>query len=483
VLWLTAAKLYFMATGFLLLLMLPALFEKLSGDQGGELYGRYRLVIGLVNLLNMVLIGGTIQAVSKFIAEREDRARAVKWQTLKIQTVVGGGLSLLLFLGADLIATRFYGQPELASYLRLASPIVLLYAYYAVIIGCMNGLRRFSHQASMDILFATSKVGLTILFVAIGFAIAGAIGGFLATAVVLLLVSTLLLGRLPKGEPFPWQRIVSFEWKTLVFAFFLNGLLQVDLQLVGAMAPAHLGTPDSQAGVYGLALQLGQLPYIATISVAFVVFPLMSQATFSREAARARQYVATTNRYVFLALAGMVAAMATEAEGILSLRFFPAVYAQGAGILSVLSVGYLFFASVSVGASIITASGRPMLSALLLGGMLLLSALLNLVAVPRWGGMGAAAASATAMLAGFGACWAISQRLFKAFLPAASLLRAVAAAGVVVALALFVEPRGGGLVLLAIRMVFNCALYFGVLALLGELTRGDWEKVSSMRRR
>ena len=495
VLWLTMAKFYFMATGFVLVIFLPKIFEKLSGDVTGEMYGRYRVVIGLVNLLNMVLIGGTIQAVSKFISERESRARSVKRQTLKIQTVVGGGLSLMLFLGADFIASHFYHKPELAFLLRLAAPIVLIYSYYAVIIGAMNGLKRFKHQAMMDMMFATAKVGLTVALVAAGFAIAGAVGGFLATAAALLGISIVVLGKQPPGESVTWKQILSFEWKTLVFAFFLNALLQVDLQLIMALAPPHLGTADSQAGIYGLALQLGQLPYVATISVAFVIFPLMSRATFSQDLNTARKYVATTNRYVFLVLAGLVVAVATEAHGIMSLPFFPAVFAQGHGIFATLSIGYLFFAGVVVNSNILTASGRPMTSVAVFVGMLVISLILNLILVPIYGGPGAAIAATSAMIAGFVACGIISKRTFGSFLPLMTIVKAMAAVAVILGYALYVEPLWSDgvagltsskimtLVLVTIRLGSKFVAYFVLLAILRELTPSEFKQVLALRRR
>ena len=482
VFWLTIAKFYFMGTGFLLVIFLPKLFEQLSGDASGELYGRYRVVIGLVNLLNMILIGGTIQAVSKFISEKESRAASVKWVTLKLQTVIGGILSLLLLLGADFVATHFYGQPELAFYLRLAAPIVLLYSYYAVIIGGLNGLKRFRNQAFMDILFASCKVGFTIVFVAAGYAIAGAIGGFLVTAALLLVVSWFVLGKPPEGEEVSWRDIFSFEWKTLVYAFFLNALLQVDLQLLMAMAPPELGSPDSQAGIFGLALQLGQLPYVATIAVAFVIFPLMSRATFDKDQSLVRSYVSTTNRYVFLGLVGVVAAVACDASGIMSLPFFPKVYAGGSDMFAALSVGYLFFAMVVVNASILTGSGRPMVSVFLFAGMLVVSVTLNLILIPRFGGIGAAFAAGGAMLAGCVAAGITVHRLFGTFMPPLSVVRAVLAGGLVVLYALYVEPQWGGLVMLVLRLGVKVVLYFAILALLREITPGEVKEVLALRR-
>jgi O-antigen/teichoic acid export membrane protein len=483
VLWLTLAKFYFMGTGFLLLVFLPAMFTKLSGDVDGSLYGRFRVVIGLINLLNMILIGGALQAVSKFISEKETRARAVKWQALRIQIVLGGVISVGLFTSADYIAQRFYGQPELAFYLRLASPIVLLYACYAVIIGCLNGLKRFFHQALMDVLFASSKVGLTILLVAGGFAIAGAIGGFLATAVSMLLIATLVLGRLPAGDDFSWRTILAFEWKTLLYALGLNIVLQLDLQLLMALAPPEFGSAESQTGIYGLALQMGQLPYIATIAVAFVVFPLVSRSTFDNDARQTKTYVVTTNRFLFVALAGIVAALSTTGNGIMSLPFFPDFYASGSQIFSVLTVGYLFFAIIVVNTNILTGSGRPLTSVALLASTTSLAALFNLYAIPRYGGIGAAAATSAAMGCGYIATFLVCRRRFGAFISPLTLGRSALGATVVVLYHHYLEPSPTGLVSVLLSLIVKSVLYFAVLVALRELTRTDLHQVLLLRRR
>lgn len=481
VFWLTAAKFYFMGTGLLLLLILPSLFKKFAGDQHLALYGDYRTVAGLVNWFNMVLIGGTMQAVSRFVSEKEDRARSVKAEALKLQTVIGGLAALFLFLGADLIATRFYDDPSLAFYLRLAAPIVLLYAWYAVIIGCLNGLKRFFHQAGMDMLFATSKVALTIVLVALGYSIAGAIGAFLITAAMLLVVSWIVLGRVPSGDSVSWRSILNFEWKTLLFAFFLNGMLQVDLQLLKALAPLELGPASDQTGIYGAALQIGQLPYIAIISVAFVIFPLVSRATFEKDADKAREYVRTTNRYVLLFLAGIVVPVVLEGANILT-AVYPDEYAAGAGVFSLLAVAYFFFAGMVVGANMLTAAGRPMTSAVVFGAALGLLALICVLLIPRWGGVGAATSVCVAMFAGAVAFALLCHREFGAFLPWKTPVRTLLSLIPVVALGRFVLPGGWGFAGLFMRLALLFFVYLGMLFVLREVTLDDLRRLPRLRK-
>ncbi len=480
--WLTLAKFYFMGTGLVLVLILPTLFKKYGGDQHVEMYGDFRTVISLVNWFNMVLIGGTLQAVSKFISEDPTRARAVKWTSLKLQTVIGGSLALLLFVGADTIAETFYDAPNLAAYLRMAAPIVLVYAYYAVIIGALNGLKRFRHQALMDMSFATLKVALTLGLVAAGFAIYGAIAGFLLTSVVLLVVSTAVLGRLQKGPGVALRTLFAFEWKTLVFAFFLNGVLQIDIQLLKAKAPLIMGDTSAQTGIYGAMQQISQIPYVVTIAVAFVVFPLVSHSTFHKDTQRTRQYVKTTNRYVMLFLAGIVLAVAHEATGIVDF-VYPAEYLSGAPVLAMLSVAYLFLAGMVLNANILTSSGRPSASMLLFGATLLIAVGAGLFWIPRLGLYGAALATLTALAIGFLGAAAMTKRFFGTFVPPLTLLRLLTAAAVVTSVAWFLWPPGTGLLGVILRGGSLFMLYLAILTVLGELPLKEWKSLVLLGKR
>ncbi|MBM4370672.1 MAG: oligosaccharide flippase family protein [Deltaproteobacteria bacterium] len=478
ILWLTAAKLYFMLTGVALLLALPAFFKRFYPDTHVALYGDYRTVIGLVNWCNMVLIGGTLQAVAKFVSEAPGRTDSVKWTTLRIQGILAGGLTLALLLGAGALARGAYGDPALAGPLRLAAPVVLLYGCYAVVIGCLNGLGRFRHQALMDILFATLKVGLTIGLVAAGLAMEGALGAFVVTAAVMLAISWAVLGREGGSEGVSWRAILAFEGKTLLYAALLNGVLQLDVQLLKVLAPDALGDSSLQTGIYAAALQIGQLPYVATLSVTFVVFPLVSRSTFNEDVERTRAYVRTTNRYSLLMLAGLAAALACNARGVLAL-VYPDEYLVAAPELAMLTAGYALLAMAVITAGILTASGRPWWSAGLFALVLLTLAALEVVLIPRLGGPGAARGALGAMALAFLAAAVLSWRRFRVFVPPLTLARAALAVGATWALGEVLPPAGGAVVTVG-RGVIQFVAFWLVLVLTRELTAAD---LRGLRRR
>ena len=61
--FITGAKLYFIATGFLVQLGLP----RLLGSP--EVFGQYSLAMSIVSVINNVLIAATVQSVSKRVSE------------------------------------------------------------------------------------------------------------------------------------------------------------------------------------------------------------------------------------------------------------------------------------------------------------------------------------------------------------------------------------------------------------------------------
>src|SRR6185369_3964831 len=125
--YITAAKLWFMASGYGIHFTLPRL---ISPDQ----FGLYQVVISIVSIINAVVVTGTSQTVSKYISQNESKADSVKSKALRLQLPVGGSLALLFALLAPVIA-NYLNDSGLTNYLRLAALITLSYSFYSVYTG------------------------------------------------------------------------------------------------------------------------------------------------------------------------------------------------------------------------------------------------------------------------------------------------------------------------------------------------------------
>src|SRR5690606_29702129 len=113
----TGAKAWFFVSAALLNFGLPVLFA--SPAQ----YGSYGVVINAVSLVNMVVITGSLQAVSKLVSEQPDAGRSVTRKALTLQLMVGLPLAAAWFALADPVAA-WLRAPEYAPLLRISAIIV-----------------------------------------------------------------------------------------------------------------------------------------------------------------------------------------------------------------------------------------------------------------------------------------------------------------------------------------------------------------------
>ena len=456
-------------------------------------YGAFSVVNNAISTVNNTMVQGTIQSVSKFTAEDDARAGAVQRAGLKMQLFLGLLVAGAFVLAAPLIAT-FVKAPEHVSLFRLVALIPLLYAFYSVYVGTANGLRKFRVQASFDVGFSTAKtvllLGGAVVGRMLGHSVAGAFAGFIAAALVILIIASRTIGIGGKGQAFSGTRLVTFMGGVVVYTLLINLALNYDLLLLrrfaGAAAP---GAPaDTLAGAYEAVRNLALLPYQALLVVTFVIFPLVSRATFAEDREATAAYVRQTLRYALILGAGLAVVLAARPAALLAI-LYPKAYGVGAQALPILAAGIVALALLSIAGSMVTASGRPDVAIGLVGLTLAVGGAVAFAIVPSatpGPAMLAAAAIATAlgMLAGLLAALAYLWRRFAALPPLLSVLRVAAAAAIAIALTRLI-PGAGKIVGLAscaaAAVVFAAALL--VLREFGATDREKFAKILKLRGR
>jgi O-antigen/teichoic acid export membrane protein len=494
VLYIAFAKAWFLITGVALGLVLPRVFKWSAGSEeaGQALFGAYGIVFTGVSFINNTLITGTIQAVSKFTSEDEAQAGAVRRTGLLVQggigVILGGGYAAL----AGVIATFWFRSPDLADLMRLSAGIIVAYSCYGVFIGSFNGMRRFNRQALFDITFSTLKTALIILLVYAGFKVLGAVIGFLLTA-VLIAVAAGIASRRPVVGSFPAKRFLQFDTLLLAYTFILNLVLMLDLYLLAGLVPrlaleagvdpgAVALINESRAGQYKAVQQLAFIPYQAVLALAFVVFPLISKATFDQDEEKARGYVRQTMRFAAIFLTGIAVVLFAIPEQAARLMF-PPEYAIIAPALRILAIGIVAFGLMVVGNTILNGSGFPWRAlAAVAAGLAVAIASVYALVTHAGHGPGALAAAATGSGIGWAAallvCGLLVWRRFRAFVPWPTALRVAAAGGVAGVLGHFLPVKGK--VFTLAEAVAVLVVYFIVLAVLREFRKDDVLKLKKI---
>jgi len=489
-LWIATAKGYFVFTGVMLLTLLPRFIGK-SEVERADLYGLYTVIMGILNPITMMMIAGTLQSVSKFISEDPSRYASVRRQAVRLQLVFGGVVTIALVAAAPLISWLLK-DPRLTPYIQASAPIVFCYSLYAVFIGTFNGRRLFFRQALMDIMFATLKVGLIVLLVVIGFGVYGAIGGFLATAVVMLGVSAILARGGEYTKDIGWRRLMAFQFWIMIFTLLMNLFINTDLYMVKAfladwVADGHeaqlaavLGIKASEVsnslvGIYSVAVQVARLPYIGVIAVSLVLFPLVSKETYQGESERTRRIITDATRYTLLMASLFAIGAAACAGDILKIVFTP-IFVHGQMEMTMLSIGYLSFSMLMIFTTVASGSGRPQVSAQIMGVMLVGSGLLNILAVSQAGTMGAAFTSAVVMTLGALTAWLWISRRFGVKFPLRTLLRCLIAAIAAFAFSFAWQPEAK--VFLIVKGVIVGIILLAILV--GDLKKEELSRFKSI---
>lgn len=468
---LSTAKIVFMLSGLAIYFCLPRILAPSD-------FGNYGVAIGYLSVFNMMLVIGSIQTVSKFVSEVPDREPSVRIAAYRLQGMLGGGVSLLLFVCAPL-AGRAFNDMLLVKPIRIGAFIPLFYAVYAVSLGSLNGRKKYSAQAALDMAFALIKTGMVI---GGSFWIGqadGAVAGFLATSFLIMIIGTVCLHRSPSGrnpqlEKFPIARLMRFEMPVMVLTIGSNLLTTFDLFLVKALATG----PDAAAtaGFYTAAQTFSRIPYILVVALAMVMFPLISSSTFDNNLDRSRRTVKAAFRFPLVIIAPISIFLSACAEPCLR-AVYPADYASAAPALNLLGFAVLLLALFHLGITMITGSGRPWVSVAAAATGIVFQAGSGTFLVPELGIRGAVVSAIIGWSCAFGVCGVFIIRRFKTLVSPWTIIRTVAAMALTRKLLQFLPING--LPGLLLGFVASVILYWSLLWIMREISRTELEHILS----
>lgn len=476
----TLAKVYFLATGFLQ----PVLLTRVLHEEG---YGLYNSVLNTISIVNNVVVAGSIQSMSKAVAEMGDAALR---RGLALHAIFGTLLAAIIAVLAGPLGASMR-DAQFAPLLRLAAIIVANYSVYAALVGALNGRRRFVAQARLDMTFSTMRTAL-VLGLAASIGVSGAVGGFASASAAILLIALFMVvfgqrrASVTAGPgvdaPGPFasfvRRYVSFFAPVLLYQLALNMVMQADLlglKWILAQRGVPTRTVNTLVGVYGAVQKFAFLPYQILVAVTFVLFPVVTAATHAGDRERVLPLIRGSLRFSALALGAMLAVLAGLPGGVLRLAY-PAPYVAGAAALRWLALGQGAFALTVITTTIVLASGRTAAATIIMVAMLAAVALgdgVGIMLAPVGHSSIAAAAIGTASgcMLGLLIAGVYARRELGAFVPAPTAARALAAMGCAT-IAVAALPLRGKVITLSLAFV-AVAVYALVLVLLGEVGPAD----------
>jgi O-antigen/teichoic acid export membrane protein len=384
-----AAKLFVVLAGFL---FTPALVRLLGPTQ----YGQYALVLSIYGIVNVVVIGGTSDAVRKYISERADPA----WRAAVYGYVFRPALGLGLLVGATFwlaawtgIAARLFGAPFTSLFYLLGG-----YAVASQLashnLRTLMGLEHESQSEPLKVLEKTLFVATALGLVVLGLGVEGVLIGHILASSIVFVLALGFIGRSipprslvsPPSVDLPKRSIVGYLASTIVFFLFLNSLYHVDVILL------QRWTTDETVGYYRGALSIAEFLWLAPIAVQLVLLQRISSRWAEGDLETIQRQAQRATRYVFLVTALLAVGVAALAADFVPLylgeAFEPAITP-----LLLLLPGVVGFAVARPTLAI--NQGRRSLRPLLVatGGCSLVNLALNLLLIPAHGMAGAAVAT------------------------------------------------------------------------------------------
>ena len=180
-------------------------------------------------------------------------------------------------------------------------------------------------------------------------------------------------------------------WWQASVPFFVVGIMSIamhygDILLLGLLSNA------AETGAYFAANRLAQLVALPLFIVSGVLAPRFSE--FETKGERGRlQAAATMGAHLSLWPTLGIAMLMLALPGWF-LGLFGTEYAAASPVLVVLVIGHVFSVATGLGAVLLNMTGQQLISAYLLGSVLLLNLVLNFALIPRYGAFGAGVANA-----------------------------------------------------------------------------------------
>jgi len=366
-------------------------------------YGLFFIALGVASFALYAAQLGLHHAVSRFTPyyagqKKYGKVRQVVSASMKA-VLVSSLASMILLIALRGRIADFYGEPLLSPLLVVFALSIPLMAYFMVLTEFLRGLKQVIAQQSYILGLNIVKIAATLaLFVYVAASVEAAVDAyFMAAAVGVIAVALASLKRL---RAFKVDRVRDRVNARKLLRFGLPLFLAGSLDMVfGWTDSLVLGAyrPTAEVGLYGAALTVGRIMPLVAASFTVMSVPILSEyygrkkledfRALTRLVAKLSFTFTFPAFLLYLALPGRVISLA-----------FSTQYAGGAHALVILALGFLAISLASIYRDALLSAGATGTLLKISSVATLLNLALNLILIPEYGMLGAAAATTTAII-------------------------------------------------------------------------------------
>ena len=368
---------------------------------GVEQFGMYTLAISAATIISNFSTLGLDSTMVRYIAiqARKNDEDAI-WGTIQIglgfSFLVSVLLSIGLFFLSEPIAVQIFHEPQLASFLELFSLFIPFSTASFVLIDIARGFKRMDYSALGDnvILFVTRFCLIGILFLINLNAYTAILAYGIADVVVAFSLVFLLNKEFSFKRPLRQSQRNYREILIFAFPFWFSALLR---KVRGNLQTLLLGSLStvSNVGIFTVVNKTTLIGHLVYKSILGSVKPILAELQDQENWEQMGHLYKTTTRWAFLANLPLFLIMLLYPESLLAI--FGKGFTGGALALTVFAFAELVNAATGICGSIIDMTGQTKLKFVnsIISTTLVVSG--NVFLIPRWGVLGTAVASFTAV--------------------------------------------------------------------------------------
>lgn len=365
---------------------------------GAEQYGLYTLGLTVVPIMSMLALMGLQTGVVAFLApaiREKDESRI--WGIIQVCAGIPALLSTLfgvaLFLFAQPVAVLGFHDSRLIPLLQIVSISIPLDAIGFIAYQIIISYKRPKYSVlANNVVVPLAKLLLTIGFLALGMGVLGIIlAHVIASALGLALILYYVNSLLPVDRPFSAGNRNTGELLRYSIPVHLGWVLNTVRGTLETLVLGFIGLTTG-VGIFAVAQRLSSLGTMFFLSIGNISTPIIAEFYSRGEIDQLKKQYQTTTKWVLMFNLPVFLTFILFPKQLLSI--FGADFTLGSEALIVLAVGNLVYTGTGFGANILDMTNHTKFNVANSIFMVIVTISSDLILIPRWGVIGAAAASA-----------------------------------------------------------------------------------------
>lgn len=306
-----------------------------------------------------------------------------------------------VFLLKGTILSRYENAPLFMEYFSYIFPMSLFLGFISVLHGYSGALFKTSFPSFLNEIFIRlSAMALVSLYYLKMISFQSFIFWLAASLAVQLMLLAFYLIRVDTiSLRINWKFVKTFATKKIAIYVFLLLLVSfasmairnnIDNIFIGS----YLGL--GHVAVYSVAFLIASMIEVPAGALSKIADPKISDAITRNDFKLIKEVYYKSTRLLMIFGGLLFIGLVINANELLSL--LPEKYHSGGNVVIIISISAFFNMATGINNSIIYYSQKYVHGSLLLIGLIVLSVILNMLFIPRWGIEGAAAATGTSLL-------------------------------------------------------------------------------------